>query len=166
MTKPEFQLLKCSCVPTVACSFCSSVPSAPSPLACMVAQTSSSTLMMPVGFCKGTKALEPLSSLVGSAVQVVQPQTYHFIFNEITHNLVVEVLNGSPLDALLNILFLKRRAKMNAAFGKKPQPNQQQRDTNVTCSAFRVSSIKICCNFSLTKLIQNCSKPFLCRETR
>lgn len=32
-----------------------------------------------------------------------------------------------------------------------------------TCSAFRVSSIKICCSFSLTKLMQNCSKPFLCR---
>ena len=30
----------------------------------------------------------------------------------------------------------------------------------LTCSAFNVSSIKICCNFSLTKLIQNCSKPF------
>ncbi|TNN40397.1 hypothetical protein EYF80_049442 [Liparis tanakae] len=49
MTKPEFQLLKCSCVPTAACSFCSSVLSAPSPLACMVAHTSSSTLMMPGG---------------------------------------------------------------------------------------------------------------------
>lgn len=31
-----------------------------------------------------------------------------------------------------------------------------------TCSAFRVSSMKICCSFSFTKLMQNCSKPFFC----
>lgn len=35
-----------------------------------------------------------------------------------------------------------------------------------TCSAFRVSSIKICCSFSLTKLMQNCSKPFFCGEKK
>lgn len=52
MTKPEFQLLKCSWVPTAACSFCSRVWSAPSPVACIVAQTSSRTLMIPGGFWK------------------------------------------------------------------------------------------------------------------
>lgn len=29
-----------------------------------------------------------------------------------------------------------------------------------TCSAFNVSSMKICWSFSLTKLMQNCSNPF------
>lgn len=120
--------------------------------------------MIPVGFCEGTRALKPLSP---PGVQEVQAQTYHFVFNEITHNLVVEVLNRGPLDALLNVLFLKRRAKMDTAFGKtaaKSEAKKQQMDTSFTCSAFRVSSIKICCNFSLTKFIQNCSKPFLCRS--
>lgn len=32
---------------------------------------------------------------------------YQLIFNEVAHNLVVEVLDGSPLDALLNVLFLR-----------------------------------------------------------
>lgn len=36
----------------------------------------------------------------------------------------------------------------------------------LTCSAFNVSSIKICCNFSLTKLIQNCSKPFFWKKKK
>ena len=31
---------------------------------------------------------------------------------------------------------------------------------SLTCSAFNVNSMKICCNFSFTKLIQNCSNPF------
>ena len=36
---------------------------------------------------------------------------YQFIFNEVTHDLIVEVLDGSPLDALLNILFLQENQK-------------------------------------------------------
>lgn len=32
---------------------------------------------------------------------------------------------------------------------------------NLTCSAFKVSWMKICCSFSFTKLMQNCSNPFL-----
>lgn len=39
-------------------------------------------------------------------VKVTQSGSYQFIFNEVTHNLVVEVLDRCPLDALLNILFL------------------------------------------------------------
>ena len=31
-----------------------------------------------------------------------------------------------------------------------------------TSSARSVSSMKICCSFSFTKLMQNCSKPFFC----
>ena len=30
----------------------------------------------------------------------------------------------------------------------------------LTCSALSVSSMKICCSFSFTKLMQNCSNPF------
>lgn len=114
------------------------------------------------GVLQGTRVLQRLSSPVGSAFQVLHSQTYHFIFNEIAHDLVVEVLNGSPFDALLNVLFLRRRPKMSTAFGKTSAMKHQM-DTDSTCSAFRVSSMKICCNFSLTKFIQNCSKPFLCR---
>lgn len=40
--------------------------------------------------------------------------------------------------------------------------NETKGEGLLTCSAFSVSSIKICCNFSLTKLMQNCSKPFFC----
>ena len=36
---------------------------------------------------------------------------YQFIFNEVAHYLIVEVLDGSPLDALLNILFLRENQK-------------------------------------------------------
>ena len=36
----------------------------------------------------------------------------------------------------------------------------------LTCSALSVSSMKICWSFSLTKLMQNCSKPFFCSDTR
>ena len=42
--------------------------------------------------------------------------TYQFIFDEVTHDLVVEILNGRPLDALLNILFLRLGTKMKMKF--------------------------------------------------
>lgn len=45
------------------------------------------------------------------AAEVTQLGAYQFIFNEVTHNLVVEVLDGRPLDALLNILFLGENQK-------------------------------------------------------
>lgn len=35
-----------------------------------------------------------------------------------------------------------------------------------TCSAFSVSSMKICCSFSFTKLMQNCSNPFFWRRLK
>lgn len=137
--------------------------------------------------------------------KVMQLWVYQFIFNEVAHNLVVEVLDGSPLDAFLNVLFLREKyntrkelkGKRKTVDLKYLQPDsewiiqrlalclyqtdllllnilQKLRDKEAisqksnkfivaTCSAFRVSSIKICCSFSLTKLIQNCSKPFLCR---
>lgn len=119
------------------------------------------------GVLQGDK--RELTSVLTGGLGSRQSQTYHFIFNEITHNLVVEVLNGSPLDALLNILFLNGRTENKATFGITGRLNQRVRTNKwtrgkiFTCSAFRVSSIKICCNFSLTKFIQNCSKPFLCR---
>lgn len=97
--------------------------------------------------------------------------THQFIFNEITHYFVVKVLNRSPLDALLDIFFLLEGE------GKKGKNINlysvgcilcdgcvKGKGRACTCSAFRVSSIKICCSFSFTKLIQNCSNPFLCRS--
>lgn len=46
---------------------------------------------------------------VGFLVNVMQLLAYQLIFNEVAHNLVVEVLNGSPLDALLDVLFLREK---------------------------------------------------------
>lgn len=48
----------------------------------------------------------------------------------------------------------------------KSETEQDEGRGLLTCSAFNVSSIKICCNFSLTKLIQNCSKPFFWRKEK
>lgn len=55
--------------------------------------------------CEGFYFL--LFTFVDIFVNIKQLMTYQFIFNEVAHNLVVEVLNGSPLDALLDILFLR-----------------------------------------------------------
>lgn len=38
-----------------------------------------------------------------------QPGTYDFVLYEVTHDFVIEVLDGCPSYALLNILFLKDR---------------------------------------------------------
>lgn len=49
---------------------------------------------------------------------------------------------------------------------KKLEVDKLKEEGLLTCSAFNVSSIKICCNFSLTKLIQNCSKPFFWKKKK
>lgn len=46
---------------------------------------------------------------VGLLVNVMQLLAHQLIFNEVAHNLVVEVLDGSPLDALLDVLFLREK---------------------------------------------------------
>lgn len=74
------------------------------------------------GVLQGDKS--KLTSVLTGGLGSRQSQTYHFIFNEITHNLVVKVLNGSPLDTLLNILFLNGRTKNKATF-KSEGKNQQ-----------------------------------------
>lgn len=44
--------------------------------------------------------------------------TPYFIFNQVTNNFVVKVLDGSPLDALLDVLFLLRKVKReNKSYG-------------------------------------------------
>lgn len=48
----------------------------------------------------------------------MQLLAYQFIFNEVAHNLVVKVLNGSPLDAFLNILFLREDIERKELKGK------------------------------------------------
>lgn len=69
-----------------------------------------------------------LTSVLTGGLGSRQSQTYHFIFNEITHNLVVEVLNGSPLDALLNILFLNGRTKKQGyAWKKRPDKSEAKK---------------------------------------
>lgn len=43
---------------------------------------------------------------------------------------------------------------------KKRGNYRRRKRRKCTCSAFRVSSMNICCSFSFTKLMQNCSNPF------
>lgn len=92
------------------------------------------------GVLQGDKG--KLTSVLTGGLASRQSQTYHFIFNEITHNLVVEVLNGSPLDALLNILFL--RTKNKDTFGKKrpakSDGKNQQMDTRKNLDLFSFQS--------------------------
>lgn len=56
---------------------------------------------------------------------------------------------------------MQELGRRNWGAGTAPQPSAQP---PCTCSAFRVSSMKICCSFSFTKLMQNCSKPFFCMK--
>lgn len=94
----------------------------------------------------------------------------YFALDEIAHNLVVEVFYRSPLDALLHILLLQDMEKKSSALENKASVEIKQKWIeggkrrrvwrNITCSAFRVSSMNICWSFSFTKLMQNCSNPF------
>ena len=64
----------------------------------------------------------------------------------------------------MNVLFLAGHNDRESVM-KQSYPEQLQNTVNLTtCSAFKVSSMKICCSFSFTKLMQNCSKPFLCQR--
>ncbi len=52
----------------------------------------------------------------------------------------------------------KHRTRLE--FKKMQTKHRRRAQRNFTCSAFRVSSMNICCSFSFTKLMQNCSNPF------
>lgn len=67
--KPWFQLLKCSWFPICIWSFCSSVWSAPSPTACIVAHTSSRMLMIPGGFWWDQDSKAPVQRQLKAPVQ-------------------------------------------------------------------------------------------------
>lgn len=85
--------------------------------------------------------------------------THQFGLDEVTDHLVVEIIDGGPFDPLLNVFFLHRwkdRSWLTTVMWWCHAAMMSR-----TCSAFSVSSMKICCSFSLTKLMQNCSKPFL-----
>lgn len=71
--------------------------------------------------CEGFYFL--LFTFVAVFATTKQLVTYQFIFNEVAHNLVVEVLNRSPLDALLDVLFL-RVTGYNNEERKKKQPKK------------------------------------------
>ena len=90
------------------------VESAPSLTACMVAQTSSNTHIIPGGFYQNGKPKTELvkKSCHKSPVKVLKeyhPCPSHLVFYNITHNFVVEIINWSPIDSLFHILFLHRR---------------------------------------------------------
>lgn len=85
----------------------------------------------------------------------------HFGLNEVTHHFVVEVLNGGPLDSLLDILLLKwhypqiRSRSSVTKLGLQHVLKYEERYSGIgqepgsdkrpsTCSALSVSSMKIC----------------------
>lgn len=47
-------------------------------------------------------------------------ETYYFTFDEVTDDLIVEVLYGSPSDAFLYILILKRGKKEKKNYENNP----------------------------------------------
>lgn len=91
----------------------------------------------------------------------------YFALDEITDNLVVEIFDLSPLDSFLHVFFLRSDTWIHTGikildtnWGYEPAWKKR----TFTCSAFSVNSMKICCSFSLTKLMQNCSNPFFWRR--
>lgn len=118
--------------------------------------------------------------------------THQLVLYQVAHHLVVEVLDLGPLDPLLHVFLLGKRRESRvgpravgcaaapllrpwcwdwSAAGVQESgcwrsPVAPPAQPPCTCSAFRVSSMKICCSFSFTKLMQNCSKPFFCRRTK
>lgn len=72
----------------------------------MVAQTSSRMLIIPGGFWdKVTKRIGESAAFF--PLLLCDWLAHQFGLDEVTDHLVVEVLNGGPLDALLNILLLQ-----------------------------------------------------------
>lgn len=99
-------------------------------------------------------------------IRVCRLFTY-FALDEITDNLVVEIFDLSPLNSFMHVFFLgsdtwihTRIKILDTAWGYEPAWKKR----TFTCSAFSVNSMKICCSFSLTKLMQNCSNPFFWRR--
>lgn len=141
----------------------------------------------------------------------------YLVFNNITNNFVVEIINWAPINSFFYILLLqglkwngsnvhnwKLKAReqilklirwfrsniqfqniiewakkylqtLNSDWILKSQDSHyyitqgflitgywqcSMQSADLTCSAFSVSSMKICWSFSFTKLIQNCSNPF------
>lgn len=49
---------------------------------------------------------ESMDGVAGRFFLLKSPRPHQLVFNEVTHDFVVEVLDGGPADALLHILLL------------------------------------------------------------